>query len=59
MKALEQVKEDAATAVQEREFTIANQAAILQELDDELDRAERSREKAELYAGRRISTSLN
>jgi len=50
VKALEQVKEDAATAVQEREFTIANQAAILQELDDELDRAERSREKAELYA---------
>ena len=31
--------------MQEREFTIANQAAILQELDDELDRAERSREK--------------
>jgi len=50
VKALEQVKEDAAAAVQEREFTIANQAAILQELDDELDRAERSREKAELYA---------
>ena len=49
-KALEQAKEDANTAVQEREFTIANQAAILEELDDELDRAERSREKAELVA---------
>ena len=49
-KALEQVKEDAATALQERDFTIANQAAILQELDDELDRAERSRERAELEA---------
>ena len=48
VKALEQVKEEAANAVQEREFTIEAQAEMLKQLDDELDRAERSREEAEL-----------
>lgn len=47
-KALEQVKRDAANAVQEREFTIEAQGAMLQQLTDDLERAERSREEAEL-----------